>query len=82
MQAIITKYHGATNTRGARFSARSASGIRVSVPVLSVRTPQENSRAAVATLCRRLGWRGNYAEGATIDGFVYVSVDGPVVKMD
>ena len=75
MQAITTKFHSPTNTRGARISATSESGHRVMIGY-----PHELSDAAVhaeavKALCAKLGWHGKLACGATKTGFVFVFVE-------
>lgn len=72
MKAITTKYHGATNTRGARISATDGDGNRVSIPY-----PHELSGAAVhaeaaLALCAKMGWEGDLIAGGTKDGYVFV----------
>jgi hypothetical protein len=64
-QAIITKYHGPTNTRGSRISAKAAAG--------SITVPYEygnnNPHAiAAATLARKLEWFGEWLAGGMPDG--------------
>lgn len=54
MQAILTKYHGPTNTRGARISARCQRG-RISVSYNSEWNDEENHKHAACVLCDRFG---------------------------
>ena len=62
MQAIITKYHGPTNTRGSRISARCEAG-RVSIPYPHELSGQAVHRAAAEALAANLGWTGaHYGE--------------------
>lgn len=75
MQAITTKYHPATNTRGARISASTESGIRVSIPYPHDATSDDKHWRAVEALCRKLGWSGTLCEGAIKGGYVYVFVE-------
>lgn len=71
MQAITTKYHGATATKPSRISATSGSGHRVTVSSDSV----NGDHAAVArALCEKLKWTGHYAGGSTKTGSVFVFV--------
>jgi hypothetical protein len=72
MQAITTKYHGPTNTRGARISATSASGIRATIGYPHELDGEAVHRAAVVELCRRLDWHGELVPGETKTGYVYV----------
>jgi hypothetical protein len=74
-QAIVTKYHGPTNTRGARISASTASGIRVSIPYPHELNTDDAHRAAADALCAKLGWTGTLIEGGMKQGNVYVFAD-------
>ena len=58
MQAIITKYHGPTNTKGSRVSARCDAG-RVTIPWDDALSSDENHAAAARDLMRHLRW-GRY----------------------
>ncbi len=58
MQAIITKYHCPTNTRGPRISARCDAG-RISVPYPYGLSGQAVHRAAAEALAAKLGWTGD-----------------------
>jgi hypothetical protein len=75
MQTITTKYLPATNTRGARIKATSASGISVTMPLDYSLTISEAHRNAMISLCEKLKWTGTLAEGNTKNGYVYVFVD-------
>ena len=66
-QSIVTRYHGPTNTRGSRISAKCAGG-RVSVPYDHERNPEGNHAYAAATLAAKLGWTGRMVGGGTPDG--------------
>jgi len=79
-QAIITRYHGPTNTRGARISATSGCGIKVSIPypddVTGLGTWPAGRRAlndlrhfrAVEALCNKMGWSGKLINGGLDKG--------------
>jgi hypothetical protein len=54
-QAITTKYHPPTNTRGSRISAQCDAG-RLSLPWDDALDSDGNHRAAAAALIKRLGW--------------------------
>ena len=66
-QAIVTRYHGPTNTRGSRVSAKCAGG-RVSVPYDHELNAGDNHAAAAASLAAKLGWTGRMVGGGTPDG--------------
>jgi len=74
-QAIVTKYHGPTNTRGSRISAQSAGG-RVSVSYDHELTSGQNHAKAAATLAAKLGWSGRMVGGGSPDstGSIFVFV--------
>jgi hypothetical protein len=55
LQAIVTKYHGPTNVRGSRISARADAG-RVIVSWDYGLNVGENHAAAARALIERLGW--------------------------
>lgn len=69
MQVIITKFHGATNSRGSRISATSSGeGSRVYIHYPhEVGVDEAHSRAA-AKLAAKLGWHGRYVQGSFHDG--------------
>jgi hypothetical protein len=54
-QAIVTKYHGPTNYKGSRISARADAG-RIVVPYDHALNIGENHAAAAQVLAERLGW--------------------------
>lgn len=56
MQTVETRYHGPTNTRGARISATSSDGVRVSVPFNHGLSPLNRHVEAVHALRKKLGW--------------------------
>ena len=82
-QAITTKYHGPTNTRGSRISATSASGIRVYMPYSYDLSVDECHEKAAEALCTKLGWTGQMIGGSNTTGnvskgilcFIYVFAD-------
>ena len=55
MQAIRTKYLGATNFRGSRFKATAQAG-SVTVPYDSALNAEDNHCAAARALCEKLDW--------------------------
>lgn len=57
MQAIQTKYHGPTNTKGARISARSDGG-RLTVGYDHALDAEGNHKAAARLLAEKLHWIG------------------------
>jgi hypothetical protein len=55
LQAIVTKYHGPTNCKGSRISAKADAG-RVIVHYDHALNLDENHKAAAQALVERLGW--------------------------
>lgn len=72
MKAIVTKYHGPTNNRGARISASDEDGNRVSIPYPYELSGEAVHRKAADALCAKLGWEGKLAAGSTKTGYVFV----------
>ena len=81
MQAIRTRYHGATNTRGARLSAK-CEARTVFIPYPYELDHDARHRAACEALIRAMGWHkphGRYAPliGGEFAGDMYwVFADG------
>jgi hypothetical protein len=55
LQAIVTKYHGPTNHKGSRVSAKADAG-RIVIAWDYALNPDENHAAAARALADRLGW--------------------------
>jgi len=55
MVAIVTRYHGPTNTKGTRYSA-SVQGYKVYVDIDHALDEEENHRQAAVKLCKKIGW--------------------------
>lgn len=75
MQAIITKFIPATNTRGARIKATAWAG---SVTVAYDYSGDASHRRAAQALCEKMGWpTDNWIDGGTPDnsGFAFVRPD-------
>lgn len=67
MQAIVTKYHGATNTKPSRISATSASGLKVRVSYDHALNADDNHKAAALALCAKYGWTNELIGGGLSD---------------
>lgn len=68
MKAIVTKYYGATNTRGSRIVATAEGGKRpwrISIPY--DHSGNEHAKAALA-LAKKMGWKGELIEGGLPNG--------------
>ncbi len=76
-QAIVTKFHGPTNTKGARVSAK-CQAKRIFVSWDDGLGVDENHAVAARMLAQSLGWGGNWRGGGLPDGTgnVYVCEDG------
>lgn len=72
--AIVTKYHGPTNTRGARISANAGMGRRCSIPYdHAAHNPHDTAALA---LCAKMGWEGDLTRSGGIhSGNVYTFRD-------
>ena len=76
MQAIETKYLPATNTRGSRIKATSASGISVTVPYPHELSGMACHWEAARALVAKLGWTGAaYVGGGTKGGYVFIGTE-------
>jgi len=74
-QAIETKYHGPTNSRGSRVSVVTGSGIRRSYGWDDGLNPEDNHVAAAVKLAKELGWIKHEHElvtGGSRGGYVHV----------
>jgi hypothetical protein len=67
MQAIVTKYIGPTNHRGARVKATCQAG-SVVIPYDYALGTYENHDAAARALLEKLGWCGQWFGGGMPDG--------------
>lgn len=76
MQAIRTRYHGATNTQGARITAKASGGRSLTLPRdYSLDVDQDHARVA-QRLVDRLGWTGVYHGGSFGGDFYWVCESG------
>jgi hypothetical protein len=73
-QAIRTRYHGPTNTRGSRISAKCQGGT-LSVPYDHALDDEGNHKAACMALVDKFGWarlaRDGRYEAGVFDGDFY-----------
>jgi len=63
-QAITTKYHGPTNTRGSRISATAQAG-RITIAYDHALDDTQNHAAAACALAKKFGWNGEWKGGGT-----------------
>lgn len=64
MQSIITRYHGATQHRSSRISARTTSGIIKRFGYDYEKSEADNHKRAAEDMARQLGWSGTWHGGA------------------
>ena len=72
--AVITKYVGPTNTKGARIVASNVDGRRVSIPYPHELSGEACHRAALDALILKWGLtvNGNWVGGAIKGGYAFV----------
>jgi hypothetical protein len=76
--AIVTKWHGPTNTKGSRISAQADWGghkKRLIVDWNHGLGVRDNHRAVAQALAKRHGWAGHWIDGDTEHGCVFVRLD-------
>lgn len=76
MDAILTKYHGATNTKGARITARMVGVKTVTLPYPYEMNGRAAHTAAACAMMARAQWPVNadYVVGDIPQGYVFVRV--------
>jgi len=67
MQAIVTKYYGATNFKPSKIVAKSASGLKVSVSYEHEYNADDNHKRAALALCAKYGWPNELIGGGLSD---------------
>lgn len=70
-KAIVTKFHGPTNFKGARISASDDDGNRVSVDYDDALNSGPNHAKAANALCEKMEWEGTLVQGWTKTGCVF-----------
>lgn len=81
-KAILTKFHGPTNTRGSRYSATDADHNRVTISADYGLNSEENHRAAAIALCDKMHWKGadTLIAGGLANGYVFVFPDASIIR--
>lgn len=74
MKAIVTKYHGPTDTRGSRIVATDSDGNRASIPYPHELSGEACHKKAADALCAKMGWSGELIGGGLKNGYVFVFV--------
>jgi hypothetical protein len=80
MKAIVTKYHGPTNFKGARITASDEDGNRVTISYPHELSGEDVHRKAAMALCDKMKWAGELVGGSLKRGYVFVFVDTVVAK--
>jgi hypothetical protein len=63
MKAIVTKYHGPTNTKGSRISATDSDNNRVYVSRDCALHIEDSHKDAAIALCKKMNWHGKLVAG-------------------
>jgi hypothetical protein len=71
-KAIVTTYHGPTNTRGSRIAASDEDGNRLTIPYPHELSGEAVHRKAAEALCSKMGWHGKLTGGNLKHGYVFV----------
>jgi hypothetical protein len=72
-EAIVTKYHGATDTRGSRVTATACGGLKVSIPYPHDLNGEAVHMAAAAALMAKAGGKGKLVAGLMpTGGYVFI----------
>jgi hypothetical protein len=75
MKAILTKYLGPSNCRGARIAAFDSDGNRVVISYPHELTGEEVHRAGADALCKKMGWSGKLVGGSLKYGYAFVFLE-------
>lgn len=78
MKAIVTKYHGPTNTKGSRITASDEDGNRCTISYPYELSGEAVHRAAAIALCEKMDWShaADLRGGSLKNGYVFVFADG------
>jgi len=71
MKAIITKYHGPTDYKGARITASDEDNNRITISYPHELSGEACHRAAADALCKKMNWQGNLVGGSLKRGYVF-----------
>ncbi len=72
MKALVTKYLGPTDTRGARIKASDEDGNSVTIGYPYELSGEASHREAAEALQAKMGWTGALDSGALKSGYVFV----------
>ena len=81
-QAIVTKYLGPINYRGARIKATTEFGVSLTMPYLYELPPAQCHKVAAVELATKLQWPGvrRMIQGALKGGYVFVFPDDEAAR--
>lgn len=82
MKAIITKYIGATDTRGSRIKATDEDGNSITIPYPHELSGEAVHAKAAVQLCRKMQWGGELIGGGVKNGYVFVFSTGDKHKIE
>ncbi len=80
MKAILTKYHGPTDTEHSWIGAFDMDRNRIAIPYPHELSGEECYRVAAQALCDKMHWTGRMVGGAIRDGYAFVFVDDDAVR--
>lgn len=75
MKAIVTKYHGPTNTKGSRITATDEDGNRTTISYPHELSGEAVHLAAAQALCDKMKWTGKLSGGSLKNGYVFTFAD-------
>lgn len=75
MKAILTRYVGPTNFKGARIIAEDGDGNRITIPYRHELSSENAHHAAAEALCTKMNWQGKLIGGGLKNGYAWVFVD-------
>lgn len=75
MKAIVTKYVGPTNTRGARIVASDGDGNKATVSYQYESSAEAAHKAAAVALAKKMGWSTKLCGGGIRNGYAFVFTD-------
>lgn len=68
MKAILVKYHGPSNTRGSRFTAKAEGNPSLTLPYNYALGADETAKAAAVALVKRMKWNCGVVGGTLPSG--------------
>jgi hypothetical protein len=75
MKAIVTTYHGPTNTKGSRITASDEDGNRITISYPYELSGEAVHRKAAEALKEKMNWQGELVSGSLKNGYVFVFVN-------